>query len=236
MTEVQTQRDSPFANFPRDSSGAGSSFEKASDRIVRIDVNGRAWLKLGAAIAHYGDIEFKRLPVLKAKGVEEKLLRAMTPFVSAEGKGHLYCARQGWRVRIVQLSGEAVNVSAEELLALEDSLEVDLFLVGGGISAAAGGKFAVKLAGTGSLAVAVRGEPMVLAVTSGQDLNTDPHATVAWTEGLVPTLTTDLTWRSLVKRGGGEAFQMHFAGNGDVVIQPSEDPAKFSGKKLKSLL
>jgi hypothetical protein len=57
-----------FRGFPRDSGGAGSSFEKASERIVRINVDGRAWLKLGGAIAYYGDIEFKRLPALFPKG------------------------------------------------------------------------------------------------------------------------------------------------------------------------
>jgi hypothetical protein len=35
-----------FRGFSRDSGGAGSSFEKASERIVRINVDGRAWLKL----------------------------------------------------------------------------------------------------------------------------------------------------------------------------------------------
>jgi uncharacterized protein (AIM24 family) len=40
----------------------------------------------------------------------------------------------------------------------------------------------------------------------------------------------------LIGKGGGEAFQMHFAGSGEVVVQPSEDPAKFSYKKLKKLI
>jgi uncharacterized protein (AIM24 family) len=59
---------------------------------------------------------------------------------------------------------------------------------------------------------------------------------VAWTEGLVPTLATDLNWKDLVGIGGDEAFQMHFAGSGDVVIQPSEDSAKFTRKMLKKLI
>ena len=35
---------------------------------MRINVDGRAWLKLGGAIAYYGDIEFKRLPAVFPKG------------------------------------------------------------------------------------------------------------------------------------------------------------------------
>ena len=236
MTEVQRQKGSPFGDFPRDSAAEGSPFEKASEQMVRIDVDGRAWLKLGSAIAHYGDIQFKRLPAIKAKGIEGKLLRAIAPLVSAEGKGRLYCARSGWRVRIVQLAGDTLNVSADELLAFQDTLEFDLFSVGKGVSMAFGGKVITRLSGTGALAIAVHGNPMVLSVTPEKELRTDPHATVAWTNGLSPTLAADLSWRSLLGKGGGEAFQMLFTGSGEVVIQPSEDSAKFSGKKLKSLL
>ncbi|HKE55410.1 MAG TPA: AIM24 family protein [Pyrinomonadaceae bacterium] len=235
-TELQKEKASPFADFPRDTGAAGARFVKASDRIVRINVDGRTLVKLGAGIAHYGDIKFNRLPPLKAKGISEKLLRMVTPLVSVEGKGTVYCARQGWRVRIVTLTGGTVNVAAEELLAFEDSLAFDVFMVGVGISVASGGIFAVKLSGTGSLAIAVHGDPMVLPVTAENDLRTDPHATVAWTDGLVPTLSTDLSWRSLIGKGGGEAFEMHFAGTGEVVVQPSEDKAKFTYKKIKALI
>lgn len=235
-TELQKEKASPFADFPRDTGSAEGKFVKASERIVRINVDGRALVKLGAGIAHYGDIKFNRLPPLKAKGLSEKLLRMVTPLVSVEGKGAVYCAKQGWRVRIVTLTGGTVNVAADELLAFEDSLEFDMFMVGVGVSLTSGGIFAIKLSGSGSLAIAVHGDPMVLPVTPGNDLRTDPHATVAWTEGLVPTLSTDLSWLSLIGKGGGEAFEMHFAGTGEVVVQPSEDAAKFTGKRLKKLL
>jgi len=203
---------------------------------LRINVDGRVWLKLGSEIAHYGNVKLKRLPPLKAKGISEKLLRTMTPLASAEGKGVVYCATKGWRVRIIKLAGETVNVAGNELLAFEDSLEFDMFMVGTGFSVTSGGIFGVKLSGTGSLAIAVHGDPMVLPVTPGNDLKTDPHATVAWTDGLVPTLATDLSWRSLIGKGGGEAFRMHFSGSGEVVIQPSEDSAKVTPKMLKKLI
>ena len=235
-SEIQKQKQSPFADFPGDTGAPDSNFVKSADRIVRINVDGRAWLKLGSQVAHYGDLVFKRLPALKAKGLSEKVLSTMTHLVSAEGKGVVYCATKGWRVRIIKLAGDAVNVGGNELLAFEDSLEFDMFMVGTGISVAAGGIFGVKLSGTGSLAIAVPGDVMVLPVTPGHDLLTDPHATVAWTEGLEPTLATDLSWKSLIGKGGGEAFQMHFSGSGDVVIQPSEDSAKFTVKDLKKLI
>jgi hypothetical protein len=74
MGQNQNQGVSPFADFPRDNSDLRSHFAKAADRIVRIDVDGLTYIQLGSAIAHYGDIKFKRLPPLKMKGIEQKAL------------------------------------------------------------------------------------------------------------------------------------------------------------------
>jgi uncharacterized protein (AIM24 family) len=93
---------------------------------------------------------------------------------------------------VIQLSGESVNVSAHELLAIESTLDFNMFLIGEGLSGMTGGMFGAKVSGTGSLAIAVHGDPMVLPVTPANDLRTDPHATVAWTEGLEPKLSVDL--------------------------------------------
>jgi len=52
---------------------------------------------------------------------------------------------------------------------------------------------------------------------------TDPNATVAWSGNLAPEIRTDISLRSLIGRGGGEAFQMSFQGDGFVVVQPYEE-------------
>jgi len=105
------------------------------------------------------------------------------------------------------------------------------------VSAAAGGIFTVRLQGNGKLAFAVHGDPLTMQVTPDNPVITDPHATLAWSGELEPELKTDLDWRSLFRHGGGEPFQMLFRGNGYVVVQPSEEPAKLTlGKKLKSLI
>ena len=67
----------------------------------------------------------------------------------------------------------------------------------------------MKQSGTGSLAIAVHGDPMV-SVTPGNDLNTDPHATVVWSDGLVPTLATDLSWKTGLAMAEAKLFKMHF--------------------------
>ena len=225
-----------FIRENRDSGNRDAPFGKVSGRILQIDVDGRIWLRPGAAIAYYGDLKFKRLPTLKTKKIKQAAMRELAPLVSAEGTGQLFCAHHGWHLQLIRLAGETVIVSAEELLAFEDTIDFEMFVVGEGISMSIGGKFAAKLSGEGLLAVAIHGEPLVLPVTPDKPLSTDPHSTLAWSENLTPTLKTDLTWRSLLKHGGGETFQMLFEGEGYVVVQPNDDPAKFSGKKLKKLL
>ena len=212
-----------------------SAFEKVSVRILRVDVDGSAWINLGSAIAYYGELKFERLPALKTKSLKTVGLRATTRLVRAHGKGRLYCAHSGWRIRTIHLANETLTVSANEMLAFEDTLDFEISLIGKGISIASGGLLAIKLSGEGWLSIAVHGDPLVLPVTRDSPLNTDPHSTVAWTEGLSPTIKTDITWRTFVGQGGGEAFQMHFEGDGFVAIQPAEDPSKFSGKWLKKI-
>jgi len=237
MSKAQANpADYSLENFIRENGGVGSwksPFDKVSERVLRIAVDGSIWLKPTAAIAYYGELKFQRLPTLKAKSLKTAALRELTPLARAEGKGELYCAYHGWHIRLVRLAGETVNISSEELLAFENSLDFEMFVVGEGISMTVGGKFATRLSGEGCLAIAVHGEPLVLPVTPAKPLSTDPQATVAWTETLKPTLKTDLTWRNLVGHGGGESFQMFFEGSGNVVIQPSEDPAKLTGKRVK---
>src|SRR6185369_7907695 len=84
----------------------------------------------------------------------------------------------------------------------------------------AGGFFTVKLSGTGMVAIGVQGDPLALPVTAGSPVFTDPHATLAWSAGLSTELKTDLSWRSLVRRGGDEPVQFQFEGEGHVTVVP----------------
>jgi uncharacterized protein (AIM24 family) len=87
----------------------------------------------------------------------------------------------------------------------------------------AGGLFSVRLTGTGMVALTTHGEPLTLRVTPNDPVSTDPNATVAWSENLTPELKTDISFKTLLGRGGGETFQMLFRGDGFVVVQPYEE-------------
>ncbi|MGE0816935.1 MAG: AIM24 family protein [Vicinamibacterales bacterium] len=204
----------------------GEAFECESARTLRIDVDGDVWLKPGAAIAYRGELAFERRPTLEAETPLDAILREAAPLVRTVGRGRLYCAHHGSHVRVVRLSAEALVVNWEEILAFETSLAFEPQLVGHGVGLAAGGLAVVRLSGDGLVALATHGQPLTLRVTPGAPVRTDPHATLAWSSSLEPTLKFDVTWRSMVAHGGREPVQMQFAGEGFVIVQPFEDPAR----------
>lgn len=217
-----------FVSETRERNGANEPFTCESARTLRIDVDGGVWLKPGAAIAYHGDLTFERLPTLGASSVGQALLREAAPVVRAHGKGRLYCASHGAHLRIVRLAGETIVVAWRDLVAIQESLTFRSSLVGHGVGIAAGGLVVATLAGHGDLAIATHGRPLTLEVSPDRPLSTDPHATVAWSASLTPTLKTDLSWRAAVGHGGQEPFQMRFDGAGFVVVQPSEEPGRFT--------
>jgi uncharacterized protein (AIM24 family) len=213
------------------------AFENESARTLRVDVDGGVWLKPGAAIAFRGDILFERRPTLHARSLADAAMREAAPLVRAVGRGRLYCAQHGSNVHVVRLTGESIVVAWQDLLAFEESLDFATSMVGHGIGIAAGGLAATTLSGRGALAIATHGQPLTLDVGPDNPLTTDPHATLAWSAGLKPTLKTDLSWRSVFAHGGHEPVQMRFEGRGTVLVQPYEDPSRFAvkGNPLKRL-
>jgi uncharacterized protein (AIM24 family) len=212
-------------------------FEQEGQRVLRIDVTGSAGvlIKPGSAIAYRGDIRFERLATLGADTLREMAAREITPFVRALGEGRLYCANKGWHVHLLHLDGGTVFVNGDMLLAFEETLEHEITLPGiAGVFA--GGFFTVKLSGKGMLALAIHGAPLTLPVAADSPVSTDPKATIGWSSGLRTELKTDLSWRSLIGRGGEEPIQFRFEGEGYVAVQPSEGAPRFTGKRLKALI
>jgi uncharacterized protein (AIM24 family) len=156
-------------------------------------------------------------------------MRETAPLVRVAGRGRVYCGHHGCHVHVVTLRDEAFVVAWPALLAFGDGLTFETTLIGGALGLAAGGLVAVRVSGTGQVALAAHGQPLTLVVTPGVPVHTDPHATLAWSANLSPRLETDVTWRSLVGHGGQEPIQMCFEGSGHVVLQPYEGSARMKG-------
>ncbi|MFN3649517.1 MAG: AIM24 family protein [Armatimonadota bacterium] len=205
----------------------GDVFELESKRMLEVNVNGRIWSKLGAMIAYRGAVQFNREGAMEG-GVGKMLKRfvsgEVTPLVKIEGRGTVYLADEGKHITILRLQpGEAISVNGNDLLAFEDTISYDITFHKRVAGMLAGGLFSLRLTGQGLLALMSHGEPLTLRCTPNDPITTDPNATIAWSGNLQPELKTDISFRSLIGRGGGETFQMHFRGDGFVVVQPFEE-------------
>lgn len=213
-------------------------FELESDRVLEVNLGqaaggagtqGQIWMKAGAMIAYTGSIKFTREGLLD-QGLGNLLKKAVSgegaTLSKAEGAGKLYLADSGKRITVLHLQGESIFVNGNDLLALEPTLSKDITMMRKLSAIASGGLFNVKVSGTGMVAFATHGKPLVLRVSPGRPVFTDPQATVVWSGNLSPEFKTDVSLKTFLGRGSGESFQMMFqasSGEGFVVVQPYEE-------------
>ncbi|MEM9081586.1 MAG: AIM24 family protein [Verrucomicrobiota bacterium] len=201
-------------------------FEKETERLLEVNLNGRVNMKKGAMVGYVGDIKFTREGALD-QGVGSLLKKAVSgeglQVTYAEGQGKLYLADAGKKVSIIRLNGESLFVNGNDVLAFESSLNHRISMMKKMAAMMSGGLFNIHFEGSGLLAITSHYEPRTLRVTPGNPVMTDPNATVAWSGTLQPQFKTDMSLRSFIGRGSGESFQMRFEGDGFVVIQPYEE-------------
>jgi uncharacterized protein (AIM24 family) len=214
---------------------ANHTFELESSHLLEVNLNGKIWTKVGAMIGYTGNIRFTREGMLE-HGVEKMFKKMLTgegaSMMKAEGQGRLYLADKGKKVHILDLTNDTLFVNGNDLLAFEDSVKWDIKMMRRVAGMLAGGLFNVEVSGSGMIAITTHYEPITPQVTPGQPVFTDPNATVAWSGSLSPELKTDISFRTLMGRGSGEAFQMKFQGSGWVVLQPFEEVHMAAGGGL----
>lgn len=201
-------------------------FELESPYMMEINLDGSIWTKMGAMIAYVGEMKFTRERILE-KGLGKFLKKAVTgegtKLTNVEGRGRLYVADSGKRISILHLEDESIFVNGNDLLAMEPQIEWDIRMMRKITGMLAGGLFNVKLEGTGMIAITSHFQPMTLRVRPGQSVTTDPNATIAWSGNLSPEFKTDISLKTFFGRGSGDSVQMHFQGEGFVVVQPFEE-------------
>lgn len=202
------------------------AFQLESPHLLKIDLKGAAWTKMGTMIAYRGNIAFKREGMME-HGLGKLFKKALTgegmTLTKAEGNGELFLADAGKKVSVIYLENEAICVNGNDLLAFDPSIQWDIKMIKRVAGMMAGGLFNIRLEGKGYMAITTHYEPLTLRVTPNQPVFTDPNATVAWSANLQPELRTDISWGTLLGRGSGESFQLGFWGDGFVVVQPYEE-------------
>ena len=202
-------------------------FELEKPQLLEVNLNNqKIYTKAGAMVAYTGNINYKREGMLD-QGLGNLLKKAITgegaKLMIADGTGKLYLADEGKKVKVIKLNNEAVFVNGNDVLAFEQSIKNDIKMLKSVAGMMSGGLFQVKLSGTGYIAITTHGDPLLLKVTAGQNVYTDPNATVAWSENLSPNIKTNLSFGNLLGRGSGESFQLEFKGEGWVLVQPYEE-------------
>jgi uncharacterized protein (AIM24 family) len=201
----------------------GEAFTLQNRRLLKVELaEGAVFAKNGAMVAYQGDVHFEH----KGGGLGRFLKKAATGeslrLMQASGSGELFLAHQAMLVHTLTLRDDSVTVNGSNILAFEDGIEWDVTRVKGGAAGMlAGGLFNIHLRGSGQVALVSDGEPVRLSVAEAATF-ADPQAAIAWSGGVTTKLKTDVQARSLVGMGSGESIQIGFAGDGWVLVQPSE--------------
>jgi uncharacterized protein (AIM24 family) len=189
----------------------------------RIEAGSGVVARQGTMVAYQGDISFERQG---AGGVGRALKRAATgeglAMMRVEGRGDVFFADDAQHVFLLELdgAGPGISVNGRNVLAFSASLNWGIERVKGA-SLLAGGLFNTTLTGSGWAALVADGEPVVLRTDEALTY-VDVNALVAWSGGLSTRVVNQVSAKSLVGLGSGEAFQMAFDGAGIVIVQPSE--------------
>jgi uncharacterized protein (AIM24 family) len=166
------------------------------------------------------------------KFLKQQLTGEGVPMMKCTGVGDVFLADLASDVHLVDLDGprDGLTINGKNVLAFDPTLSYDIRRVQGAGMLSNAGLFNCVFQGQGRIAVTTKGTPVVLNVD--QPTYADPQAAVCWSSSLQTGFhrADQLGLGTLMGRSTGEAFTMSFAGQGFVVVQPSEElPGGFVG-------
>ncbi|MFB9234568.1 AIM24 family protein [Plantactinospora siamensis] len=214
---------------------AAENLEKESDqpgmrlqnsKLLKIELNGEAMARVGSMVAYQGQVQFQALGSGGiGKFLKQKLTGEGVPLMKLSGRGDVFLANLASDVHIIDLEpGDALSINGSSVLAFDTTLNYDIKMVGGAGMMSSAGLFNCVFTGQGRIAITTKGTPVVLNVD--QPTFVDPQAAVCWSASLQTGYhqAEQFGLGTLLGRRTGEAFTMSFAGQGFVVVQPSEEP------------
>jgi uncharacterized protein (AIM24 family) len=204
-----------------------------NSKMLKVQLDGECMARTGSMVAYQGNVQFKALGSGgAAKWIKSAVTGEGVPLMKLSGKGDVFLGNLASDVHIIDLTaGDALSVNGASVLAFESTLDYDIKMVKGMGMLSAAGMFNCVFTGHGKIAVTTRGTPVVLTVD--QATYADPQAAVCWSASLQTGYhrAEQLGLGTLLGRSTGEAFTMSFAGQGFVVVQPSEEPPVGAGQQ-----
>ncbi|MGV9242892.1 TerD family protein [Streptomyces sp. NPDC003710] len=203
----------------------GQRWTQQNKKLVRVDLGmgGQPVLaRQGSMVLYQGKVDFGykgagfvgRI-VGNATGQEMQLMRCT-------GQGQVFLAESAAHLHPIELQGDAICVSAESVLAFDESLQYEVRRIEGhGIPG--GALFTMQFQGTGTIVVKTHGAPVVLPVTPTTFV--DSNAVVAWSAAAQVIVSSQVRMRRNAYPGDtGEGVNLQFraAPGNFVVVQPYE--------------
>ncbi|MFC9309144.1 TerD family protein [Streptomyces sp. NPDC057011] len=203
----------------------GTRWTPQNQQLMRVDLamGGQAVLaRQGSMVLYQGKVDFSykgagfagRI-VGNATGQEMQLMRCT-------GRGQVFLAENGAHLHAIELQGDGICVSAEAVLAFDESLQHEVRRIEGhGIPG--GALFTMQFQGTGTVIVKTHGVPVVLPVTP--TTFADSNAIVAWSSASQVILSSQVRLRRNAYPGhSGETVNLQFRGapGNFIVVQPYE--------------
>lgn len=203
----------------------GQRWTQQNKKLVRVDLGAEGQPVLarqGSMVLYQGKVDFSYKGagfagrvVGNATGQEMQLMRCT-------GKGQVFLADNSAMLHPIELQGDAVCVSAENVLAFDEGLQYEVRRIEGhGIPG--GALFTMQFQGTGTIVVKTRGVPVVLPVTP--TTFADCNAVVAWSAAAQVVVSSQVRMRRNSYAGDtGESVNLQFraAPGSFVVVQPYE--------------
>jgi len=200
------------------------AFSLQNSKLLKVELDQvTIQAKLGSMVAYQGEVSFEHAG---SGGMSRMLKKAVTgegqSLMRMTGTGEVFLADTAQEIHLIYLEDDFITVNGPNLLAFDAGIDWDIKKVQGGASAMmAGGLFNTELRGTGWVAVLSDGPPVLLNVAQAPTF-ADAQAAVTWSSGVTTSVKSDVKMKNLIGRGSGESIQLAFAGQGWVLVQPSE--------------
>lgn len=210
----------PYKELP-----TGQRWTSQNGHLMRVDLSmggSPVLARQGSMVMYQGKVDFGykgagfagRI-VGNATGQEMQLMRCT-------GRGQVFLAEESAHLHPVELQGDGICVSAENVLAFDESLQYEVRRIEGhGIPG--GALFTMLFQGTGTVVVKTHGTPVVLPVTP--TTFADCNAVVAWSAASQVILSSQVRLRRNAYPGhSGETVNLQFRGapGNFIVVQPYE--------------
>ncbi|MEZ3177723.1 TerD family protein [Streptomyces pimonensis] len=203
----------------------GQRWTQQNKKLIRVDlgIGGQPVLaRQGSMVLYQGKVDFgykgagfSGRIVGNATGQEMQLMRCT-------GQGQVFFAENSTMLHPIELQGDAVCVSAENVLAFDEGLQYEVRRIEGhGIPG--GALFTMQFQGTGTIVVKTHGTPVVLPVTP--TTFADCNAVVAWSAASQVVVSSQVRMRRNSYPGDtGESVNLQFRGvpGNFIVVQPYE--------------